>query len=83
MADYKDYYKSDCIFCGSHSDHREDCRSPYMDRLRATKAIEADGFTLVSEFAHRVEMYKCLNGCGSMVWDMKSHRENVCFLDKP
>lgn len=73
MADYG----QDC--CGRMGGHEVSCKlhhnyanwkaeQDYLAKCRV------DGF-LWSEQAHA---FKCRRGCGTLVWDMKAHKANVC-----
>ena len=45
---------------------------------------EKQGFVAVWEEAslgrsrHKVKYYRCLRGCGTLVWDLNAHIKNVC-----
>lgn len=76
MADYR--WGDNCKHCGRYKfmsdDHAEDCpKHRNAKQFRAILAV-GGGFTFMPE----VMAYKCKRGCGTLVWDIESHVQNVC-----
>lgn len=83
MADYSGYYehygpwKYEC--CKSDLYHNAECEDHpvHGERNKAIRNLrelrESWGFKHMEG-----DLWACTNGCGTVVWDLESHKKNVC-----
>jgi hypothetical protein len=57
-------------------------RQDHLARVRTTdwvNKMKGEGFIPFTKFGKRPpEAWKCLRGCGTVVWDIDAHKRNVC-----